>query len=106
MTMTSKNVLVTDRPLFPTPAAGVITNMVPAIMTVHDDGTRTISDPGTNAVWSQQPGNATTPGEMGRRADPNTDGAWEQEYATAGHGMLAWEPGDGRAYVYGYVELS
>ena len=104
--MTATSILITDHPLFPTPAAGVITNMVPAILTVHDDSKRTVNDPGTLAAWSQQPGTATTPGVMGRRTDPTTEGAYEQEYATAGHGMLAWEPGDGRAYVYGYVELS
>ena len=104
--MTTTSILITDHPLFPSQVPAVVVSMVPAILTVHDDGTRTVSDPGTNAVWSQQPGTATTPGEMGRRADPTTDGAWEQEYATAGHGLLAWEPGDGRAYVYGYVELS
>ncbi len=103
--MTTTPILITDHPLFPSQVPAVVVNMVPANLTVHDDGTRTVSDPGSNAVWSQQPGDATTPGVMGRRV-PDTDGAWEQEYATVGHGMVAWEPGDGRAYVYGYVELS
>jgi hypothetical protein len=104
--MTTVKILITDHTMFPTQVPPVVVNMVPATLTTHDDGTRTVSDPDTNAVWSQQPGTAQTPGVMARRADPNTDGAWEQEYAVSGHGFLAWEPGDGRAYVYGYLEVA
>jgi hypothetical protein len=104
--MTTQKILITDQPLFPTPAVGVQTNMIPAVLTTHDDSTRTVADDA--GVLSQQPWNASTPGKMGRRTDPNTDGAYEQEYATLGDGFIAYMPGGGdvRAYVYGYLELS